>query len=226
MVYSILRVINSAFLRLVLRLEIRGIDNIPPSGRYVAAANHLGVLDAMLTYYLLDRRDILLLVAKKYQKYAVFRWLVREMNAVWLDRYNADVRALRVVLRHLQNGGVLAIAPEGTRSPTGGLIEARPGVSYLAAKAGVPIVPVAVTGSEDSNVKAHLLRLRRAHVVIQVGDPFKLPPLDREEREATLEQYTDEIMCHIAVLLPEAYRGFYADHPRLRELQAEAVEVD
>jgi 1-acyl-sn-glycerol-3-phosphate acyltransferase len=215
--------LNSAFLRLVLRLELKGLDNLPRTGSYVAAANHLGVLDALLTYHLLDRSDILLLVAEKYRKYAVFRWLAREMNAEWLDRYNADVGALRVALRRLQDGGVLAIAPEGTRSPTGEMIKARPGVSYLAAKSGAPLVPVAVTGSEDENVKSHLLHCRRAHVILRVGEPFNLPPLDRKDREATLEQYTDEIMCRIAVLLPEAYRGYYADHPRLQELEADTV---
>jgi 1-acyl-sn-glycerol-3-phosphate acyltransferase len=202
------------------------MDKLPREGSYIAAANHLGVLDALLTYHLIDRRDIILLVAEKYQKYAIFRWLVREMNAVWLDRYNADVGALRVALRRLQVGGVLAIAPEGTRSPTGELIEAHPGVSYLAAKSGVPLVPVAVTGSEDANVKSHLLRLKRAQVVIRVGEPFHLLPPDREGREATLERYTDELMCRIAILLPESYRGYYADHPRLRELEADAGKAD
>jgi 1-acyl-sn-glycerol-3-phosphate acyltransferase len=224
--YSLLKAINSFVLRLVLRLELKGMNNLPRSGSYIAASNHLGVLDALLVYHILDRRDVILMIAEKYQKYALVRWLVREVNAIWLDRFNADVRALRVVMRRLQEGSVLVIAPEGTRSPTGALIEARPGGSYLAAKAGVPLVPVAVTGSEDANVKSKLLRFRRAHVIVRVGKPFILPPLEKGDRDLALERYTNEIMCQIAVLMPQAYRGFYADHPRTRELEAKELSED
>lgn len=223
MVYSFLRKLNSLFLSLVLHLELRGMDNLPESGSYIAASNHNGVLDALLVYHLLDRRDVIIMVAEKYQEYAIFRWLVKQMNAVWLDRYNGDVRALRIVLRRLKEGAVLVIAPEGMRSQTGELIEARPGGSYLAAKAGVRLVPVAVTGSGDTNVKSKLFRLRRAHVVVHVGEPFELPPLDKHDREATLARYTDEIMCRIAVLLPPSYRGYYVNHPRTQELEAEGL---
>jgi 1-acyl-sn-glycerol-3-phosphate acyltransferase len=110
------------------------------------------------------------------------------------------------------------MAPEGTRSPTGALIEARPGASYLAARSGAPIVPVAVTGTEDKNVVAHLKRLRRVKVITRIGEPFTLPPLGRGDREVELKKDTDEIMCRIAAMLPLEYRGVYADHPRTLEL--------
>jgi 1-acyl-sn-glycerol-3-phosphate acyltransferase len=100
------------------------------------------------------------------------------------------------------------------------LIEAKPGVSYLASRLGSPIVPVALTGTEDKNVFGNLKRLRRSHFTVKAGPAFTLPPLPRENRDEALRQYTDEIMCHIAALLPERYRGFYADHPRLKELLA------
>jgi 1-acyl-sn-glycerol-3-phosphate acyltransferase len=116
------------------------------------------------------------------------------------------------------------MAPEGTRSPNGALIEARSGASYLAAKAGTQILPVAVTGTEDHVVFPNLKRLRRANVVIRVGKPFRLPPLPRQDREAVLQQYTDEMMCRIAALLPPEYRGFYAQHPRLLELLNETAD--
>jgi 1-acyl-sn-glycerol-3-phosphate acyltransferase len=140
------------------------------------------------------------------------------LNVIWVDRFNADFSAIREALSRLKKGGALVLAPEGTRSKTGALIEGRPGISYLAAKAGVPIVPVAIVGSEDKVVVSYLKRLRRAPITIRIGEPFTLPPVPVKDREAALQQYTDEIMCRIAALLPVEYRGVYTDHPRLKEL--------
>ena len=194
------------------------MENLPSSGGFIAAANHLGRLDVALVYHLLDRRDVYLMIAEKYQKYAIVRWLVNRMDAIWVDRFGADFRALREMLNRLQRGGILAIAPEGTRSQNGALIEGRPGVSYLAAKAGVPILPVAATGTQDALVKEQLSHFRKPHITVRIGQPFILPPLQGQDRDATLQGYTDEIMCRIAALLPPDYRGVYADHPRLRQL--------
>jgi 1-acyl-sn-glycerol-3-phosphate acyltransferase len=118
----------------------------------------------------------------------------------------------------MESNNILVIAPEGTRSRTGALIEAKPGVSYLATKLNRPIVPVAITGTEDNNLFGNLKRLRRSRITLTAGEAFSLPSLPRENRDEVLKRYTDEIMCHIAALLPETYRGVYADHPRLKEL--------
>jgi 1-acyl-sn-glycerol-3-phosphate acyltransferase len=75
---------------------------------------------------------------------------------------------------------------------------------------------VGISGSEQTFPK--LARLQRAHIVARFGPMFTLPPLERDNREEQMKQQTDEIMCRIAALLPESYRGFYADHPRLKEL--------
>jgi 1-acyl-sn-glycerol-3-phosphate acyltransferase len=120
----------------------------------------------------------------------------------------------------MEQDNILVIAPEGTRSRTGALIEAKPGVSYLATKLNRPIVPVALTGTEDKALFGNLKRLRRAHITVTAGPAFTLPPLPRQNRDEALQRYTDEIMCHIAALLPERYRGVYANHPRLKELSA------
>ena len=158
------------------------------------------------------------MAAKKYQKYAIARWFARQLNAIWVDRNKADFTAIRTALRLLKAGGVLVLAPEGTRSKTGALQKARTGGSYLAAKAGVPIIPVAVIGTEDTLVLSQLLRLKRSHVVVRASEPFTLPPIPKKDVDVVLQEYTDEIMCRIAALLPKSYRGVYADHPRLHEL--------
>jgi 1-acyl-sn-glycerol-3-phosphate acyltransferase len=218
MVRRIARVVLAIFFKTVAAVDVIGMENIPVQGSYVAVSNHLGRLDPALVYYLLTRKDVYLLVAEKYQKYAVVRWLVRHLDGMFIDRYNADFRTLRVILERLQNGGVVALAPEGTRSSSVALIHAWPGASYLAAKAGVPVLPVAVTGTEDVVVKDRLRHFKRIHIRIRVGEPFMLPPLNKQERDKILQQSTDEMMCQIAALLPPAYRGIYADHPRLAEL--------
>jgi 1-acyl-sn-glycerol-3-phosphate acyltransferase len=218
MAYRTVRLLLNLFFRFFVHLDVTGMENLPSSGGYIAAANHLGRLDVALVYHLLDRRDVYLMVAEKYQKFAVFRWLVKHMDAIWVDRFGADFRALREMLSRLRRGGVLVIAPEGTRSQNGALIEGRPGVSYLAAKAGVPILPVAATGTQDALVKEQLSRLHKLHITVRIGQAFMLPSIQSHDRDAALQEYTDEIMCRIAALLPPDYRGVYADHPRLKQL--------
>jgi 1-acyl-sn-glycerol-3-phosphate acyltransferase len=206
-------------------VEVHNRERVNKNEGVIVVSNHLGRLDVAFVYYYLNRRDVTVLVAEKYQKSGLFRWGVKALNAVWVDRYNADLVAMRECLNRLKAGHILVMAPEGTRSESGMLIEGRSGASYLAAKSGAWIVPVGVTGTEDALVKANLRRLRRSKVVIRTGEPFKLPPVPRENREAVLEQYTDEMMCRIAALLPPSYRGYYAEHPRLQELLTEAPPV-
>jgi 1-acyl-sn-glycerol-3-phosphate acyltransferase len=221
MAVRIVRAVIRLFFWIFVDLDVQGLEYLPATGGYIAAANHLGRMDVPIIYHLLNRDDVTLMVAEKYKKSAVWRWFVKNMNAIFVDRYNADFHALRVMLNHLKSGGVLVIAPEGTRSPTGTLIEGRPGGSYLAAKAGVPIIPVGVTGTEDRKVVDQLKAFRKIKIAVRLGKPFTLPQLDSRDREAGMKQHTDEIMCHIAALLPPSYRGVYTEHPRLKILLAE-----
>jgi 1-acyl-sn-glycerol-3-phosphate acyltransferase len=118
----------------------------------------------------------------------------------------------------MKSGGILVMAPEGTRSKTEAMAEGKPGVAYLAMKAGVPIVPIGLVGTEDRVILEHLKQFKKSKIRIIVGAPFILQPIKGRISDETLKQYTDEIMCRIGVLLPEKYRGVYADHPRLKEL--------
>lgn len=220
MTFRITRWLIRLLFRLIARIEVVGLENVPASGGLVAVTNHIGRLDPGLAYCLLDRDDIIMLVAEKYREVAVTRWLAQAVDGIWVDRFNADLNAVRTCLRRLKQGGVMVIAPEGTRSPSGALIQARSGAGYLAAKSGAPIVPTAIMGTEDSVVKARLKRLRRVDVRVHFGQPFKLPPLPMDGRERVLQAYDDEIMCRIAALLPPERRGVYAEHPRLRQLLA------
>jgi 1-acyl-sn-glycerol-3-phosphate acyltransferase len=206
-------------MNLIARVEVIGFDKLPSTGGYIIAANHIGRLDAAIAYYIIDRPDVIMVVAEKYEKYAIFRWLVRLTNGMFIDRQNADIGAIRETLRRIQKGGVFTITPEGTRSKSGNLIEAKPGAIYLAWKSGVPVLPVALTGTEDAVVVDRLKHFKRLRIKVVAGDFFTLPTeVKGRDRDAVMQHYTDEVMCRIAALLPPERRGVYAEHPRLKEL--------
>ncbi|HBG74645.1 MAG: hypothetical protein A2X25_11480 [Chloroflexi bacterium GWB2_49_20] len=201
----------------IARIDLIGLEKLP-QGQFIIASNHLGRLDSALLYYVFEREDIILPTAEKYKDHPLYGRLGKAMGAIWLNRFEADIQAMKEVLRRLKAGGLLAIAPEGTRSKTEALQEGKPGVAFLASKVDIPIIPIALTGTEDRLIKYNLKHLRRSHIIVRAGEPFKLPPINGKDREASLRLATDEIMCQIAAMLPEKYRGFYAEHPRLKEL--------
>ncbi len=218
---KLIRFLVVAILKLLARVDVHGRENIPTSGNFVVASNHLGLVDALLAHYAIGKPNMFMLVGEKWGDKPLTRWLGKLLDFVFIDRFNPDLPTIRKVMERMKRGDILVITPEGTRSKVGHLIEGKPGVSYLAAKAGYPILPVAVTGTSDPIVFGSLKRLRRPHITATGGKVFTLPPLPRENRDEILQQYTDEIMCRIAALLPEEFRGVYANHPRLNELLQE-----
>jgi 1-acyl-sn-glycerol-3-phosphate acyltransferase len=217
---TLLRWLVRLLINLIAKVEIRGYENVPTSGNFVIATNHLGFLDALMLYYALNRWDVFVPVAEKWEKNAFLRWIGKHFNFVFIDRFNPDLKALRKIIALMEAGNNLVIAPEGTRSRAGTMAEGKPGVSYLATKLNRPIVPVGLAGTEDKVVVDNLKHLRRSHIVVTAGKVFSLPALPAKHRDEALKQSTDEIMCRIAALVPEKYRGVYANHPRLKELLA------
>jgi 1-acyl-sn-glycerol-3-phosphate acyltransferase len=218
MAYRIVQFITRVIAFITARIEIDGLEKIPRTGGVIVASNHIGRLEVLLVYAILPRRDVIMIAAEKYQKNAFWRWLGKQLNVIWVERFNADLHAVREVMKRLQHGEIFCVAPEGTRSKTESLQTGRPGTAYLASKAGVPIIPVGITGTEDRVVWGNLRRLRRTQVRVRIGDPLVIPPIRGKNRAADLQACTDEIMCRIAALLPESYRGVYTDHPRLADL--------
>ena len=214
----IIRGLIRLIFNIVARVDVRGYENLPKDSSFVIATNHLGMVDVPIAFYAINRWDMFVVIGEKWRDVGLFRWVGKHFNFIFIDRFNPDIKALRKIISLMEENNILVIAPEGTRSRTGALIEAKPGVSYLAAKLNRPIIPVAITGTEDKNLLGNLKRLRRSHITLTAGPAFTLPPLHREYRDEVLKSYTDEIMCHIAALLPQKYRGVYADHPRLKEL--------
>lgn len=199
--------------------QFKGIENIPPSGGVLVATNHMSRMDIPVLFMIPNRPEMTALVTTKYLQYPLIRWFIVTAKGIWLDRDTADFGAFRQAVEALDAGKAVGIAPEGTRSKSGQMLEGKPGVALLALRAHVPIVPVAITGTIGSFKRA--LTLRRPKITAEFGPLIHIPELERGNREAQLQRLTDEIMCQIAVMLPENYRGFYADHPRLKELLAQ-----
>ena len=216
----ILRTFIRAVINLVAQVEVVNKEKLPETGSYAFATNHLGILDATLAFYILNRWDFFIPVAEKWENYAILRWLGKHLNFIFIDRFNPDIHALRQILRRMAEGQVLVIAPEGTRSRDEKMAKGKPGVSYLASKAKFPIVPIALAGTEDRILFGNIKRFKRTKITVTIGETFTLPPLPKENRDEALKEYTDEIMCRIAAMLPEKNRGVYAEHARLAELLA------
>ena len=206
-------------MKIIADIEIHGAEKAP-LGNFIAAANHLGRLDTAALLCVIDREDLIMPVAEKYKNHPLYGAIGRAANAIWLNRFEADYPALREILARMEKGGLLVIAPEGTRSKTEALQEAKLGVAFLASKSGYPVLPVAVTGTEDRAVIENLKRFRRLKIVVRAGDVFRINIPKGKGREQALRAATDEIMCRVGALLPEKYRGVYAEHPRLKELLA------
>ena len=219
---KILHVVMRFLFAVLTRVDAQGLEHIPQQGAAILVANHQGIVDAGMVFALLKREDATGLVADKYQTNAFMRWMINSVHGIWINREAADLGALREALDYLRQGGMLGIAPEGTRSRSGVLMQAKTGAAYLADKSRAPVIPVAIWGTQGALSQA--LRLARPRLHITVGAPFTLPPVERKEREASLQRNTDEIMCRIAAMLPAEYWGAYAGHPRLKELTAEMAD--
>jgi 1-acyl-sn-glycerol-3-phosphate acyltransferase len=217
MKFTTLRSIVRFAMKIIADIEINGIDRLP-AGNVIVAANHLGRLDTAVLLCILDREDIIMPVAEKYREHPLYGAIGRAVNAIWLNRFDADYAALRQILERMKQGGMLVIAPEGTRSKTEALQQGKMGVAFLAGKSGYPVLPVAVTGTEDRVVLENLKRFRRTKIRATAAELLYIELPRGKGREEAMRQATDEIMCQIAARLPERYHGVYADHPRLKEL--------
>jgi 1-acyl-sn-glycerol-3-phosphate acyltransferase len=213
------KLVNIVF-HIIADIKFIGAENIPAAGGIILATNHMSRLDTPLLFLNPTRPDITALIADKYKSYTLFRWFTETSGGIWIDRSRADFGAFRQAIDVLKAGTALGIAPEGTRSEIGALLEGKAGTALLAVRTGIPVVPVAIEGSEVA--VSRLKHLRRPRLVTHFGRPIPPPELTRDDRDAVMQRYTDEIMCQIAAMLPPKYHGFYAAHPRLKEILSTA----
>jgi 1-acyl-sn-glycerol-3-phosphate acyltransferase len=182
------------------------MENFPKHGPAIIVINHLGDADAVLV-----GASIPTTIDGMGKIELNDHWLVgrifRAYGVIWVHRGRPDRRALRAALDALAQGRMVGLAPEGRQSLIGGLEEGNEGAAFLAMKSGAPIVPLAMTGTENDNTYGHLKKWKRAPVTLTVGKPFHLT--EQADRQAVLREGTRQIMESLANLLPDSYRGNY-----------------
>lgn len=206
--YRVVRGIVSVLLRILARVEIEGQEHIPDQGPYLLITNHLHWLDPPLLAVAFPHRPYVF-AAEKWENHWFLGPFLRSLDAIFVQRGEVDRKALRQALGVLKGGGVLGLAPEGTRSKTGALQRGRSGAAYMAYRAGVPLVPVVTTGQEK--VFSCLRRLRRARVRVVYGPPFDPPPAEGKASAREVHDFSQDIMYRLAAMLPPEYRGVYQD---------------
>jgi 1-acyl-sn-glycerol-3-phosphate acyltransferase len=152
------------------RIHDEELVKVPHQGPLIIAINHVNILEVPLVYVTLQPRPIGGFSAAKRWKSWWSRWLLNTAGAIPLHRGEADLNALRKGLEWLQEGNMLIIAPEGTRSYDGQLQRGHPGVVLLAMRTKAPILPLVFYGHEYFEEK--LKKLRRVDFYIAVGESF------------------------------------------------------
>lgn len=203
--HALVRFFARLILKIIARVHVEGVEYLDLPGAYLGVTNHLSSYDPVVVIGTMPRRQFSIFAAIEHRHDFVVGWALDRLGAIWIDRDQPSREALRIALNELAHGAIFGIAPEGTRSQTGALIEGKTGVAYLATRANAPIVPGALWGTEK--IKHNLRRLRRTDVYIHVGEPIYLPQGRANTQQ--LQEYTDLIMHRLAEMLPEEYRGVY-----------------
>lgn len=211
------------FTNIACRLDAADLRSVPMNGPLIIYANHTGQIEVPLLYAHLQPRKVVGLAKVETWDGWFLRWVFNLWEAIPVNRGEADIAAVRLSLDVLKKGDILVIAPEGTRNKTGKLIKAQPGVISLALRSGAPLLPVVHWGGEVflSNLK----RLRRTDFVIRMGEPFRLDPGNTRVTREVRQQMVDEMMYRSAALMPEYYRGAYADLENATEKYIRGIDL-
>ena len=204
MFYRFAHLVVRLLIIIVARIHVEGTPNLEAAPPFILATNHLTSWDPPLIFALSPvSTHLTVLAADKWRRVLPILILFNLMHAIWVRRGEVDRVALHACLEVLSHGGAMGMSPEGTRSRTGGLQKGHSGVAYLALKAGVPVLPVALWGVEQ--IGHNMRRLRRSDVYVRVGEPLRMDVTQSNEDN------TDRLMRVIAGMLPPGYRGVYGD---------------
>ncbi len=193
----------------ICRIHPEQLVRVPLAGPMILVMNHVNLVEIPILYTQLQPRPVTGMVAHIRWNNGFTRWLLEITNTVPVHRGEGDTAAIRRGLAALAENRLLLLAPEGTRSYTGQLQRGLPGAALLALHSGAPILPVVFYGAE--HYVESLKRLKRSDFHIVVGQPFYLTRGSGPVHKHTRQQMIDEVMFQMAALLPEAYRGVYAN---------------
>lgn len=205
--YWVAKVMLTPLLTVAFRPRIEGVSNVPRRGAAVLACNHVSYLDWMMLALVIRFRHISFLTKSEYftekgLRGRFKRYFFTATGQVPVDRGNADsaMAALRTSRRLLDEGRLIGIFPEGTRSRDGRLQAGRTGIARLAAETGVIVIPCATVGLFDAAPAGKRLP-RPRKVAVRFGSPMTFPaPAGDRPTAQEIRAWTDQVMCAIQSL--------------------------
>ena len=211
--YSVVTSSIKGLTRLLCNVDDGQLVKVPEKGPLIVACNHINFMDAPLLYTHLQPRIVTGFAKAETWDNPALGLLFDLWGAIPIQRGEADAKAFRRGLEALQQGKILGVAPEGTRSRHGKLGNGLPGIVTLAYHSKAPILPLVFYGVEQ--LSNNLKELKRTDFHIRVGRLFTLIFPDGKMDRQLRKLMVDEIMYQMAVLLPEEYRGYYTDLTKL-----------
>jgi 1-acyl-sn-glycerol-3-phosphate acyltransferase len=168
-------------------------DRVPQSGALLIAANHESYLDPPSLGSVITHRHICYMARAGLFKFRPFAWLIRSLNSIPVDEEGGDVAAIKETIRRLEGGAGVLIFPEGSRSPTGEMMEFKRGVAVLMKRAKCPVQPAAIVGAFEAWPRGKRPRLFRRGVRVIYGHPIPYEELMRDGPDGALERLRREI---------------------------------
>ena len=203
-------------LSLLGRPKVEGLDHLPASGAVILASNHLAVADSFYLPLVVNRRITFLAKAEYFTgtglKGWFSRWFYTVAGQVPIDRTDADSAqsALNTAARILGEGKLLGMYPEGTRSPDGRLYKGKTGLARLALESGVPVIPVAMIGTDVVNPPGSKM-WRFGRVQVRFGKPMDFSRFEGLAGNRFIERAViDEVMYELMRLSGQEYVDLYA----------------
>lgn len=206
-----IRLILGLVFRTLTPVKITGRKNVPLHTPYIAAINHVSLFEAPFVGVFWPEQMEALGASDVWERPGQ-NILARLWGGIKVHRGEFDRTAMESVVLALRAGYPLLIAPEGGRSHVPGMRQAMPGVAYIAEQTSALVIPVGIVGTTDDFwIKAS--KGKRPLLEMRIGKPIRLPPVTGkgEARHASRQYNADLVMRHIAGLLPEEYRGVYAE---------------
>lgn len=213
---ALTRFLFTAVWKLYIKEHIAGREQIP-DGPCLFICNHLSNADAPSIVRAIRPKRLFFLAGVKLQGTAMTRLGMELVDTIPIRPNSADVEALKRAVETLKSGHSVLIFPEGTRSRTGQLLRAKKGAALIARRAGVPIVPIGLWGTEQflpiNEKDMGGESIRKADVHVRIGKPFLVSDLELvvPEGEDERQVLADAMMRKVAELLPASYRGEYAE---------------
>jgi 1-acyl-sn-glycerol-3-phosphate acyltransferase len=207
----IVRVVLRFLFYVLSPVNITGRKNVPLHTPYIAAINHVSLFEApFIGAFWPEQLEVI--GASDVWDRPGQNILAHLWGGIPVHRGDYDRAAVEGVLSALRGGFPLLIAPEGGRSHAPGLRRAKPGISYIAEQTGLEVIPVGIVGTTD-DFWHKASKGRRPKLEMHIGKAIQLPPLNGKgtERREARQINADLVMRHIAGLLPEEYRGVYAE---------------